>query len=79
MPLDEYACGIRHDSPCGICPNQRQMRQINDMNAIEAFPVWHLSKSTPNAPNQRYECHWTNTRVVFAMIPRVAFVGYECA
>ncbi len=25
-----------------------------------------------NTPNQRYECHWANTRMVFAMIPRVA-------
>ncbi len=26
--------------------------------------------------NQRYECHWTNTRVVFAMIPRMVLSGF---
>ena len=31
--------------------------------------LWHLTKSTTEAPNQRYECHLG--------IPRVASIGFR--
>ncbi len=45
--------------------------QINAMNAPNQRCECHWA----NTPNQRYECAYGIPRMVFAMIPRMAFSG----
>ncbi len=35
------------------------------------FLIWIPDRSRFGDRNQRYECHWANTRMVFAMIHRL--------
>ena len=42
-----------------------------------AYGIQHDSAPVGVPPNQRYKCHLGIPRMVFAMIPRMAFVGFR--